>query len=108
MTNYKNESSGSFLCFFVPCMPVFLGLPWWLSGKESTCSAGDVGSTPGPGRSPGEGNDNPLQYSSLENFMERGAWWVAVHGVTVAKSQTQLSTCISSVQFSRSVMSDSL
>ena len=49
----------------------------------------DAGLIPGLGRSPGEGNGNPLQYSCLENFMDRGAWWAAVHGV--AKSQTQLS-----------------
>ena len=51
---------------------------------------GDVGSVPGSGRSPGEGNGNPLQYSCLENFMDRGAWLATVHGVT--RSQTQLST----------------
>ena len=51
-------------------------LPWWLSGKELTCSrdAGDASSIPTLERSPGEGNDNPLQYSCLENPMERGAW----------------------------------
>ena len=43
------------------------GLPWWLSGKESICNAGDVGLIPGLGRSPGGGNGNPLQYSCLEN-----------------------------------------
>ena len=48
--------------------------------------SGDVGSIPGSGRSPGEGNCNPLQYSRLENFMDGGAWWATVHGVT--KSQT--------------------
>ena len=58
-------------------------------GKESACSAGDLGSTPVLGRSPGEGNGNTLQYSCLENPMERGAWWATVHGVT--KSWTQLS-----------------
>ena len=52
----------------------------------SAGAAGDVGSIPGSGRSPEEGNDNPLQYSCLENPMDRGAWWAAVHGV--AKSQT--------------------
>ena len=52
-------------------------------GKESACSAGDQGSIPGSGRSPGEGNGNPLQYSCLENPMDRGAWWALVHGVTV-------------------------
>ena len=60
-----------------------------LDGKESACSVGDLGSIPGLGRSPGEGNDCPLKYSDLENFMDRGAWEVAVHGVT--KSQTRLS-----------------
>ena len=46
-------------------------VPWWLSGKESACSAGDLGLIPGLGRSPGEGNGNPLQYSCLENSMDR-------------------------------------
>ena len=46
------------------------GLPWWFSGKESTCNAGDMGSIPGSGRSLGEGNGNPLQYSCLENPVE--------------------------------------
>ena len=50
--------------------------------KESACSAGDSGSTPGLERSPGEGNGTPLQCSCLENPMGRGAWWDAVHGVT--------------------------
>ena len=58
-------------------------------GKESICNAGDLGSIPGSGRSPGEGNGNPLQYSCLENLMDRGAWWATVHGVT--KSRTWLS-----------------
>ena len=57
--------------------------------KESVCSAGDLGLIPASGRSPGEGNGNPLQYSYLENSMDRGAWWATVHGV--AKIQTQLS-----------------
>ena len=58
-----------------------LGLPWWLSGKESAYSAGDVGLISGSGRSPGEGNSNPLQYSCLGNPMDRGNWWVTVHKV---------------------------
>ena len=49
--------------------------------KESACSAGDPGLIPGLGRSPGEGNGDPLQYPCLENLMDRGAWWAAVHGV---------------------------
>ena len=63
--------------------------PWWCISKESACSAGDPGSIPGSGRSPGEGNGNPLQYSCLGNPMDRGAWWATVHGV--AKSQIWLS-----------------
>ena len=55
----------------------------------STCSAGDLGLIPGLGRSPGEGNGKPLEYPCLENLMDRGASWAAVHGV--AKSQTRLS-----------------
>ena len=57
--------------------------------KASACNAEDLGSIPGSGRSPGEGNGNPLQYSCLENPMDGGAWWATVHGVT--KSQTRLS-----------------
>ena len=51
------------------------------SVKESACNAGDPGSIPGLGRSPGEGNGNPLQYSCLENPMDRGAWRATTHGV---------------------------
>ena len=57
--------------------------------KASACNAGDLGSIPGLGRSPGEGNGNQLQYSCLENPMDRGAWRATVHGV--AKSWTRLS-----------------
>ena len=75
-----------------------LGLDWikglrrWLSGKELPVSAGDAkdtGSMPGSGRSPREGNVNPLYYSCLGNSIDRGAWRAVVHGV--AKSLTQLS-----------------
>ena len=55
-------------------------LPWWLSSKESAHQA-DLSLTPWSGRSPGEGNGNPLQYSGLGNPMDRGAWWATVHGV---------------------------
>ena len=54
----------------------------WLSGKESTCNAEDVVLIPGSGRSLGEGNGNPLQYSCLENPLGRGAWRATVHGFT--------------------------
>ena len=57
------------------------GLPGGSEGKESACSAGDTGSILGSGRSPGEGHGNPLQYSCLENSMNRGAWRATVHGV---------------------------
>ena len=62
------------------------GFPGSSAGKESACNPGDPGSVPGLRRSPGEGIDNPLQYSGLENFMDRGAWQATVHGI--AKSQT--------------------
>ena len=58
-------------------------------GKASAYNEGDLGSNTGSGRSPGEENGNPLQYSCLENPMDREAWWATVHGV--AKSWTQLS-----------------
>ena len=78
---------------------VFLQLTWQIStafrleggsdGEESACNAGDAGSIPRWGRSPGEGNDNPLLYSCLEKSMDRGVWWVTVSGVV--KSWTRLS-----------------
>ena len=65
---------------------VFLG---GSDSKESACNAGDLGSIPGSGRSPGEGNGNPLQYSCLENLMDGGVWQVTPCGIT--KSPTGLS-----------------
>ena len=65
------------------------GFPGGSEVKASTWNAGDPGSIPGSGRSPGEGNGNPLQYSCLENPMEGGAWLATVHGVE--KSRTRLS-----------------
>ena len=59
-----------------------LYFPGGSDGKEFACNAGDLGSVSGSGRSPGEGNDNPLQYSSQENPMDRGAWRATVHGVS--------------------------
>ena len=64
------------------CSAFFMGVPHSSVGKESACSAGDLGLIPVSGRSPGEGNGNPLQYSCLENPMDRGAWQAIVHGVT--------------------------
>ena len=65
------------------------GFPGGSEVKASACNAGDLGLIPGWGRSPGEGNGNPLQYSCLENPMDGGAWWATVH--RVAKSWTRLS-----------------
>ena len=65
-----------------------LGFPGGSEVKASACNVGNLGSIPGLGRSSGEGNGNPLQYSGLENPMERGAWWATVHGI--AKSRTRL------------------
>ena len=65
-------------------------LQWFSDSKESFCNAGDPGSIPGSGWSPEGGNGNPLQYSCLENPMDREAWWAIVHGVT--KSLTWLSS----------------
>ena len=70
-----------FQCFFRSRQ----GLPQWLISKECTSNAGnagDVGSAPGSGRSSGGGNGNALQYSCLENSVDRGAWWATVHGAT--------------------------
>ena len=72
----------------VPCAYIG-GFPGGSEVKVSACNAGDLGLIPGLGRSPGEGNGSPLQYSCLENPMDGGAWWATVHGV--AKSQTGLS-----------------
>ena len=59
----------------------FWGFPGGSDGKESACNVGDLGLIPGSGRSPRKGNGYPLQYSCLDNPMDRGAWWAAVHGV---------------------------
>ena len=65
-----------------------MDFPGGSDGKASAFNVGDLGSMPRSGRSPGEGNDNPLQYSCLENSTDGGAWWATVHGV--ANSWTQL------------------
>ena len=75
-----------------------LFFPCGSDSKESACNAGDPGLVPGSGRSPREGNGTPLQYSCLENSMDRGAWPATVHGV--AKSWTPLSD---TVTFSQSL-----
>ena len=57
-----------------------MGFPGSSDGKASAYNVGDPGSIPGSGRSPGEGNSNPLQYSCLENPTDQGAWWATIHG----------------------------
>ena len=76
------------ICLYIGMLVLHKGFPGGSVGKESTCNAGDLGSIPRSGRSPREGNDNPLQYSCRENSTDRGAWWATGHGVT--KSQTRL------------------
>ena len=73
---YKNTS---FYASYINIITLWASLV--AHSKESACDAGDVDSVPGSGRSPGEGNDYPLQYSCLENPMDRGAWQVTVYGV---------------------------
>ena len=70
---------GEIIFFYV--IPFVLGFPHSSVGRESACNAGNSGSVSGLGRSPGEGNGKPLQYSCLENLMDRGALWAIVHGV---------------------------
>ena len=73
----------SYICY------ICVGFPSGSDGIASACNVEDPGSIPGSGRPPGERNGNPLQYSCLENSMDRGAWQGTIHGV--AKSQTRLS-----------------
>ena len=73
-------------------------LPWWFSGKQSTCSAGDLGLIPGLRRSPEEGNGNPFHHPCLGNSMDRRAWWATVHGI--AKSQHNWETNTFTFHFS--------
>ena len=68
--------------FLFHSFTVSMGFPGGLDRKESACNAGVLDLIPGLGRSTGEGNSYPLQYSCLENSMDRGAWWATVHGVT--------------------------
>ena len=82
------------MCGWVGPLLMFLwaqacsAVPRWLSGKEFTCNVGDVGSIPGLGRSREEGNGNPLWYSCLKNFMEKGASWATGHGIAKELNMT--------------------
>ena len=81
--------------------PVFQGFPGDSDDNESVCIVGDLGLIPGLGRSPGEGNGYPFQYSCLENYMDRGAWQATVHGV--AKSWTRQRLSLVSSQINKHV-----
>ena len=85
---FDGKVKGVILFFLISIMHKLV-FPGGSEVKASACNAGDLGSIPGSGRSPGEGNGNPLQYSCLENPMDRGAWWATVHGVI--KSWARLS-----------------
>ena len=82
----------SFSVIWIKSLSIFLTAVFYWDGKEFACNTGDLGSIPGSGGSPGGGNSYPLQYSYLENSMNRGAWQATVHGV--AKSWTWLSNFI--------------
>ena len=85
----------TFFFFFLVACRLFswftydLGFPGGSDGKESACIVGDPGSVLGLGRSPGEGNGYPLQYSCLESPMDRGAWWATVYGVAKELNRTE-------------------
>ena len=83
---FTHEASGPkillWVCWaFLKLLLQSLGFCGGSDGHETTCNARDPGSIPGSGKSPGKWNGNPLQYSCLENSMDRGAWWATVHGV---------------------------
>ena len=86
-TSFSSKSLLSFfhflvtyqLCFFFFNFLFFFWLPYWLSSKESACNEGNTCSMPGSRKSNGGGNGNPMQYSCLENPLDRGAWWATVH-----------------------------
>ena len=81
----------TYMCVYA-FLHIYMGFPGSSAGKESTCNAGDPGSTPGLGRFPRGGHRNPLQYSCLENSMDRGAWKATVHGVAKSQMAERLST----------------
>ena len=90
LASWFGQRAASFLLLIISYWALTLRcFPGSSASKESACHSGDPGSIPGSGRSPGEGNGLPLQYSCLENTMDRGTWWATVHGV--AKSRTRLS-----------------
>ena len=92
---YQSCHCGICICIYIYIITYMNeGFPGGSAGKESACNEGDLGSIPGPGRSPGEGNGNPLQCSCLENPRDGRAWWAAIYGV--AQSRTRLKQLSSS------------
>ena len=81
LSSLSHTASFHWLSILYMVVYMLLCFPRSSVGKESACNAGDPGLIPGLGRSPEEGNGNPLQYSCLENPMDRGAWQATVHGV---------------------------
>ena len=77
---------GSYVQICMSLLSFQKDFPGGSDSKVSVYNAGDPVSIPGLGRSPGEGNGNPLQYPCLENLMDRGAWWTAVHGLTKSRA----------------------
>ena len=86
MTTHSSILAQRIPCTEEPGRLQSMDFPGGLDSKKSACNVGDMGLIPGLGRSPGEGNDYPLQYSGLENSMDRGAWQGTVHAVS--KNQT--------------------
>ena len=83
----------------VPLLTHLLDFPGGSDSKKSTCNVGDLGSNPSLGRFPGEGTGYPLQYSCLEDSMDRGAWWATVHGVTQSQTQLRATNTYYSIRF---------
>ena len=100
--HYFYQSAGNLREIESSWLPM-LGFPGGSEVKASACNVGNLGSIPGSGRSPGEGNGNPLQDSCPENPMDGGAWWAIVHGV--AKSWTRLSD-FTSIHFTSMLLRD--
>ena len=89
MNEFQSSAVQHCICSQQCCIIHSKGLPCWLSGKESVCSAGGIGSIPGLGRSPGERNGNRLQHSCLGNPMDRITWRATVHEVTKESDMIQ-------------------